>query len=141
MSRRSVYHQMTPTVVSPVYRPPPPEDFSDVEKATWNDVVEGMRDTWFSKASLPMLRGYVMIVKQADEIAAELRQLPADCERARILRQEHAEVMKMMALIGTKLRVCPSSNKSTKDGMNRQIYPKPWELRSTAEDDAKPWDD
>jgi hypothetical protein len=132
---------MTPTVVSPVYRPPPPAELSGAEKVTWNDTVDGMRDTWFSKASLPMLRGYCLIVKQADEIAAELRQLSADCERARILRQEHAEVMKMMALIGTKLRVCPSSNKSTKDGMNRQTYPKPWELHSTVEDDAKPWDD
>jgi hypothetical protein len=118
----------------PVYRPLPPEEFTDAERQTWNDVVEGMRDSWFSKATLPMLRGYCLIVKQADEIAAELRQIVATTPRAEVLRREHAEAMKMMALIGTKLRVCPSSNKSTKDGRRRHAtYPRPWEDES---DDA-----
>jgi hypothetical protein len=126
---------------SPIWRPEPPAEFTDAEKHTWNDTVEGMRDSWFSKATLPMLRGYCLIVKQADEIAAELRQLPGDCARARGLREQHAEVMKMMALIGTKLRICPSSNKSTKDGMRRDAaYPKPWELTERPSSTKKLWE-
>jgi len=79
-------------------------------------------------------------VKQADEIAAELRQIVATTPRAEALRREQAEAMKMMALIGTKLRVCPSSNKSTKDGRRRHAtYPRPWE--DWGDDHKKPWED
>jgi len=42
----------------PVWRPEPPAELTDAEKITWNDAVEGMRDSWFSKATLPLLRGY-----------------------------------------------------------------------------------
>jgi hypothetical protein len=118
---------VVPLARVPVWRPDPPAELTEAEKVTWNDAVAGMNDGWFSKATLPMLRGYCLIVKQADEIAGELRGLPHDCERARVLRLEHTEVMRSMALIGTKLRVCPSSNKSTKDGQRRTNYPRPWE--------------
>jgi hypothetical protein len=118
---------VVPLARVPVWRPDPPAELTEGEKATWTDAVAGMNDSWFSPATLPLLRQYCLLVKQADEIAGELRQLPHDCERARVLRLEHAEATKMVVLLAVKLRVAPSSNKSTKDGMRRTNYPKPWE--------------
>jgi len=142
MPRKSIYDTIAPAVSGPVYRPPPPEEFTDVEKATWNEVVEGMRDSWFSAATLPMLRGYCALVRQADELARDLRTVSANSEEGRLLGRQFREVMASMALLATKLRVAPSSNKSTKDGMRRgQNYPKPWQdWGKDAREDRKPWE-
>jgi hypothetical protein len=87
-----------------------------------------MRDSWFSPATLPLLRGYCVIVARADAIADELRGLPVNSPEARTLSAEHRDLMKSVALLATRIRVAPSSNKSTKDGMRRSTgYPKPWE--------------
>jgi hypothetical protein len=126
----------------PVYRPEPPAEFTDAEKTTWNEVVEGMRDSWFSKATLPMLRGYCALVRQADEVARDLRKVPANSKEGRLLGRQFRDLLASMAVIGTKLRVCPSSNKSTKDGQRRgtrTLAPRPWEDRD--DDHRKPWED
>jgi hypothetical protein len=57
MPRKNSYEGIAPIGVHPVWRPDSPPELSDADKTTWNDTVEGMRDSWFSKATLPLLRG------------------------------------------------------------------------------------
>jgi len=127
MPRKAPIHHVQPVMIPPVYRPPPPRYFTAAERAIWEDSVSGMRDSWFCQASLPLLRNYCTIAARADAIANEARDLPVNSPESRALSAEHLELAKMVALLATKLRLAPSSNKSTKDGTNRQRYPKPWE--------------
>jgi hypothetical protein len=57
------------------------------------------------------------LVRQADELAADMRKVAALSVEGRKLSRQFREVMASIAVIGTKLRVCPSSNKSSKNGM------------------------
>jgi hypothetical protein len=124
----------------PVWRPELPEEFTEAERQVWRDVVEGMRDSWFSKASLPLLRGFCTLARQLDEVARDLRKVPANSKEGRLPGRQFRDLMASMCVVGTKLRVCPSSNKSTKDGMRRGSHtfqPPPW----ADEPGKKPWED
>src|SRR5262245_26759266 len=99
MPRRAAIHYVRPAIIPPVYRPPAPKFFTAAEKEVWEGATEGMRDSWFSKATLPLLRGYCSVVVRADAIAAEMRELPFNSPEARTLSAEHRELMKMVALL------------------------------------------
>jgi hypothetical protein len=118
---------VVPTIPRPIPRPQAPKHFTAAERETWDGAIESMRDSWFSSATFPILRAHCRIVAQADALADELRKLDPLSKEARVVARQHAQVLKSMLATATKLRLCPSSNKSTKDGRRQQQYPRPWE--------------
>jgi len=119
---------VVPIKLAPFHPPPPPEEFTPQEAAIWNGAIQGMRDSWFTEATFPLLSSYCSICVMAAEVQAELRGMSVTDKAWRGLMRQHRDLIKTMCLAATKLRLCPSSNKSTKNGRRQQNYPKPWEI-------------
>jgi hypothetical protein len=134
MPRKGPLSESTTPVVqlAPFKHPPAPECFLPAEKVIWDSSISAMRDSWFTAATFPVLEAYCSTCVMAAELAKEMRGMPVTDPRWRGLMRQHRELVKSMCLAGTKLRLLPSSNKSTKDGRRQQHYPRPWETDDSA---------
>jgi phage terminase small subunit len=116
--------------ISAVQRPEPPEELSAEEAEVWRLTVEGMRADWFGPEVRPLLRAYCTQTALALFLAQELRALAVGDKSFGRLAGMHARATKTMAMLATKMRLTPRSNReSTRDGRDPSGgRPRPWEF-------------
>ncbi len=116
--------------ISAVQRPDPPPEFSPEEREVWELTVRGMRADWFSPETHPLLRAYCVEAAMAEHWERALRATggPGDRKFGQ-LAGLHRSATKTMAMLATRLRLTPRSNRaSSRDGRDPTGgFPRPWE--------------
>jgi hypothetical protein len=115
---------------------PPPEGLSEEERETWTAIAATLPADWFRGAAHVLLTQFVRHVRHADLIAAEINrlrpQLAEDPKRwttFRGLMKALGFQSDKIAMLSTKLRLCPSSKYRAehKDAGGGTTGIKPWE--------------
>lgn len=108
-----------------IERPKPPNDLNRKEKRIFREIVESQPGGYFQPADIPLLAAYCRMVCRVDNLAAMIVDDPRDKEADQMLNG----ASRTMALLATKLRLCPSARLRQDSAMLRD-----------GKSNARPWD-
>jgi hypothetical protein len=121
-----------------IERPLPPEGLSEAEAALWNRVTATKPPEWFLPDVLPVLAGYVRASIKAEAMAAALAKFkgvpvnPIKFRRYMEINKAHDQAERLVATMGTKLRLTPQSRYTSQAAATAQaktkVSDKPWEF-------------
>ncbi len=124
-------------VTMPGQRPEPPAILSPAEAALWRQVVSSHPHDWFTSSIFGLLVGYVSAWARSNEIKEALARYPSvpegdDFKRWRHLLADEDKQQRLMATLGTKLRITPHSMRSEREAATG--------VRKTMQTGRKPWE-
>lgn len=121
-----------------IERPLPPPGLSETEAALWSRVTATKPPEWFLADVLPVLTGYVRASVKADGLAAALSKFkgvpsnPIKFRRYIEINKAHDQAERLVATLGTKLRITPQSRYTSQAAATAQaktkVGDKPWEF-------------
>jgi hypothetical protein len=114
ISRPSQAATLAPII--PGQRPPVPDDLNEAEQTIWENLTYRLPAEWFVGATDPLLKQLVRHIHHADLLAGEIRraepELGTDAKRwaaFRAMSRAFGYQSDKIAMLSTKLRLCPSS--------------------------------
>jgi hypothetical protein len=135
-SGRKSTDSLSVVVVMPGQRPEPPPSLGAAEAAVWRQVASCHPHDWFVGSTHVLLMGYCEAWVKAREISEALSVLsladPDHLKRWEILMGRKDKVERLLATLGTKLRITPHAMRSEREAATG--------VRKTMQTGRKPWE-